>query len=153
MESLSWGIALRGSTLLFSRDQIFLILWDKKFQTKMRYSLGQDILNNMFLFFLIIITELQELPPVCVASLMDVLYSSYYWISIADGELFQLLSKCFHWRPFRMVLLKFPWDVQSNSHVMEWKNIKWINFDRANWTSFREDDNDNSSTPSNTNIS
>ena len=40
----------------------------------MRYSLGQDILNNMFLFFLIIITELQELPPVCVASLMDVLY-------------------------------------------------------------------------------
>ena len=40
----------------------------------MRYSLGQDILNNMFLFFLIIIAELQELPPVCVASLMDVLY-------------------------------------------------------------------------------
>ena len=24
MESLSWGIALRGSTLLFSGDQIFL---------------------------------------------------------------------------------------------------------------------------------
>ena len=42
----------------------------------MRYSLGQDILNNMFLFFLIIIAELQELPPVCVASLMDVLYLS-----------------------------------------------------------------------------
>ena len=40
----------------------------------MRHSLGQDILNNMFLFFLIIIAELQELPPVCVASLMDVLY-------------------------------------------------------------------------------
>ena len=74
-------------------------------------------------------------------------------IKYPDGKLFQLLSKCFHWRPFRMVLLKFPWDVQSNSHVMEWKNIKWINFDRANWTSFREDDNDNSSTPSNTNIS
>ena len=44
----------------------------------MRYSLGQDILNNMFLFFLIIITELQELPPVCVASLMDVLYVYYF---------------------------------------------------------------------------
>ena len=42
----------------------------------MRHSLGQDILNNMFLFFLIIIAELQELPPVCVASLMDVLYQS-----------------------------------------------------------------------------
>ena len=42
----------------------------------MRHSLGQDILNNMFLFFLIIIAELQELPPVCVASLMDVLYSN-----------------------------------------------------------------------------
>ena len=44
----------------------------------MRHSLGQDILNNMFLFFLIIIAELQELPPVCVASLMDVLYYRHY---------------------------------------------------------------------------
>ena len=53
----------------------------------MRHSLGQDILNNMFLFFLIIIAELQELPPVCVASLMDVLY-----VVTSNWDLLELLS-------------------------------------------------------------
>ena len=72
MENLSWDIGLRGSTLLFSGDQHFSILWDKNLKSNLRPSLGQDILNNMFIFFLIIIAELQELPPVCVASLLDV---------------------------------------------------------------------------------
>ena len=55
----------------------------------MRYSLGQDILNNMFLFFLIIIAELQELPPVCVASLMDVLYKIGVLGVLSEGSIIE----------------------------------------------------------------
>ena len=47
---------------------------------------------RMFIFFLIIIAKMQELPPVCVASLMDVLYVVGGWSGgserLSCGEVF-----------------------------------------------------------------
>ena len=52
----------------------------------------------MFIFFLVIIAEMQELPPVCVAFLLDVLYkpqTALSYFSILKFSSFQFSEYSF----------------------------------------------------------